>query len=161
MNEKVDLRDVKVKVENLTGGIVGYNSQNIRAVRTWTQKGQILLIPANELEEVLYEEGIKKLFTMGYLGITNPDHRKLIGLDNELETVVPFTDEKADELISDETSVEEFEEKIENIQPGEKEVLVDRMLKNKEKFNYSKAKALQKRTGVNVQNLIINNFDEE
>ena len=39
MNEKVDLRDVKVKVENLTGGIVGYNSQNIRAVRTWTQKG--------------------------------------------------------------------------------------------------------------------------
>lgn len=91
----------------------------------------------------------------------DPDHRKLIGLDNELETVVPFTDEKADKLISEETSVEEFEEKIENIQPGEKEVLVDRMLKKKDKFNYNKAKALQKKTGACVQDMMVNNFDEE
>lgn len=32
--EKVDLRDVKVKVESLSNGIVAYNSQNIRAART-------------------------------------------------------------------------------------------------------------------------------
>ena len=78
-----DLRNIKVMVKSLVPGTVVYNNEMRHVRRVWDGQGKVIGIPADELQESIYDQGTYNLFHQGYLGIENAEHRKLIGLDDE------------------------------------------------------------------------------
>ena len=78
--EEENLKKVRVMVKSLVSGTVTYKSDVRHVRREWSRQNQVIPIPADELQEVLYDQGVYNLFALGYLGIDNPDHRKLVGL---------------------------------------------------------------------------------
>ena len=96
-----DLRNIKVIVESLVPGTVVYNCEARHVRREWKRQGQQIPIPADELQEAIYDQGTYNLFTQGYLGIKNSAQRQLVGLEYEGtdEKIVPFSFENKSEDI--------------------------------------------------------------
>lgn len=69
----------KVKVVNNTTGNVGYTVPNLHVRRVFRPQ-QTLMVTFEELEEGLYEPGIRKLFENGFLTIENKQDRIDLGL---------------------------------------------------------------------------------
>ena len=97
------------------------------------------------------------LFTQGYLGIVNPEHRLLVGLEYEGgDKVLPFGVNDARKLLVDEQNIEVFTNKIRSLRPGNIETLVSAAyaLKN---VDYNKQKIIKDVLGVDITNLVRNN----
>ena len=78
-----NLSRIKVMVKSLVPGTVTYSNDMRHVRRIWQRQNQVIAIPADELQESIYDMGVYNLFHQGYLGIDNAEHRKLIGLDDE------------------------------------------------------------------------------
>lgn len=79
----------KVKVVNNTTGNVGYTVPNLHIRRVFRPQ-QTLMVTFDELEEGLYEPGIRKLFEVGFLTIEKKEDRIALGLAivDEKEAVI-------------------------------------------------------------------------
>lgn len=151
-----DLSKVKVMVENLSEGTVGYKDENRRAKRRWNSVGQKLLIPADELQEVLYDDSIKRLFTLGYLGIANKEHRVLIGLDIEgYQTVVPFSTKEASDLLALNTTETIFRSRIKALQGNAKDV-VAKVAATTDSLSQMKMKVIKEELGIDILSIMNN-----
>ena len=101
-----ELKDIRVAVKSLVPGTVTYSNEMRHVRRIWQKQGQVILIPADELQESIYDIGVYNLFHQGYLGIDNPNHRKAIGLDDEnYGTNEPFSAEDARKLLMEESNL--------------------------------------------------------
>ena len=60
-----DLKNIKVMVKSLSTGAVTYSSDIRHVRREWLREGQVIPIPANELQEFLYDQGVYNLFALG------------------------------------------------------------------------------------------------
>lgn len=151
-----DLRKIRVVVESLVPGSVVYNCDARHVRREWKRQGQQIPIPADELQEAIYDQGTYNLFVQGYLGIKNPDHRKLIGLEYDGNMVVPFTAQDARILLVNEQNLDKFRDKIRTLRPGNIETLISvaYTLKN---VDYNKQKIIKDILGVDIITLIKNN----
>ena len=152
-----DLRKIRVVVESLVPGSVVYNCEARHVRREWKRQGQQIPIPADELQEAIYDQGTYNLFVQGYLGIKNPDHRKLVGLEYEGgDMVVPFSVTDARRLLVDETDLTVFENKVRSLRPGSIETLISTAytLKN---VDYNKQKIIKDVLGVDIITLVKNN----
>lgn len=151
-----DLSRIKVIVENLSDGTVGYRDENRRVRRRWNAMGQKLVISAEELEEVLYDESIKRLFTLGYLGIKDAGHRELVGLDiQDYQTVKPFTSEDAIKLLGTTMSEIDFKKTITALEGNAKDVLV-RAASTLDTVSQIKIKAIKEELGIDISKIIEN-----
>lgn len=157
-----NLQNIRVMVKSLSSGMVTYSSDTRHVRREWTRQGQIIPIPADELQEVIYDNGIYNLFAFGYLGIDNPDHRVLVGLEYEGSPVkmVPFDTTKAQKLLSAETSIEEFKKAIANFRSGHIETLVNAAYQMRH-IDLNKQRVLAEKFGIDVVNLIRNNEETQ
>lgn len=152
-----DLRKIRVVVESLVPGSVVYNCEARHVRREWKRQGQQIPIPADELQEAIYDQGTYNLFVQGYLGIVNPDHRKLVGLEYEGgDMVIPFSVADARKLLVDETDLTVFENKVRSLRPGSIETLISTAytLKN---VDYNKQKIIKDVLGVDIITLVKNN----
>ena len=150
-----DLSKVKVMVENQSNGTVGYKDENRRAKRRWNSIGQKLLIPADELQ-VLYDDSVKRLFTLGYLGIANKEHRVLIGLDIEgYQEVVPFSDKEALALLSLNVTETAFRAKIKNLQGNAKDVVI-KVAATTDSLSQMKMKVIKEELGIDILSIMNN-----
>ena len=152
-----DLRKIRVVVESLVPGSVVYNCEARHVRREWKRQGQQIPIPADELQEAIYDQGTYNLFVQGYLGIKNPDHRKLVGLEYEGgDMVVPFSVADARRLLVDETDLTVFENKVRSLRSGSIETLISTAytLKN---VDYNKQKIIKDVLGVDIITLVKNN----
>lgn len=152
-----DLRKIRVVVESLVPGSVVYNCEARHVRREWKRQGQQIPIPADELQEAIYDQGTYNLFVQGYLGIANPDHRKLVGLEYEGgDMVLPFSVADARKLLVDETDLTVFENKVRSLRPGSIETLISTAytLKN---VDYNKQKIIKDVLGVDIITLVKNN----
>lgn len=154
-----DLRNVRVMVKSLSTGAVTYSSDIRHVRREWLREGQVIPIPADELQEVLYDQGVYNLFALGYLGIDNPDHRKLIGLEYEGmgPQMVPFDRRRAQDLLRN-PDLKLFEEKLYDIRTktGQVETLIMTAYDMKD-VDYNKQKLIKEILGVDLMSLIRNN----
>ena len=154
-----DLKNIKVMVKSLSTGAVTYSSDIRHVRREWLREGQVIPIPADELQEVLYDQGIYNLFALGYLGIDNPDHRKLIGLEYEGigPQMVPFDRRRAQELLKN-SDLKTFEERLYDIRTktGQIETLIMTAYDMKD-IDYNKQKLIKEMLGVDLMSLIRNN----
>lgn len=157
-----NLQNIRVMVKSLSSGVVTYSSDTRHVRREWSRQGQIIPIPADELQEVIYDNGIYNLFALGYLGIDNPDHRVLVGLEYEGSPakMVPFDAIKAQKLLSAETSIEEFKRAIANFRSGHIETLVNTAYQMKN-VDFNKQRVMAEKFGVDVVNLIRNNEETQ
>ena len=160
--EEQNLKNIRVMVKCLVGGTVSYNSETRHVRREWTRENQVIPIPADELQEVLYDQGTYNLFALGYLGIENPDHRKLVGLEYEGSDrkIIPFTTDMAKHLLLDEQNLDVFRNKLANLRVGNIEVLVQTAYNLKD-ISYDKIKIIKEMIGVDITNLIRNNDDDD
>ena len=160
--EEQNLKNIKVLVKCLVGGSVSYSSDVRHVRREWTRINQIMPIPADELQEVLYDQGTYNLFALGYLGIDNPDHRKLVGLeyDGSDRKIIPFTTDKARQLLVEEKDLNKFKQELANLRVGNIEVLVQTAYDLKD-ISYDKLKIIKEMIGVDITNLIRNNDDKD
>ena len=155
-----DLRNIRVLVKSLVPGTVTYSIDSRRVRREWTRQNQIIPIPADELQEGIYDQGIYNLFALGYLGIDNSAQRKLIGLEYDGSTSYePFTSDVARQLLTEEQSLDTFREKISNLKIGNIETLVSAAYTIKD-VSYDKMKIIKELVGVDITNLIRNNDDQ-
>jgi vacuolar-type H+-ATPase subunit F/Vma7 len=149
-----------IKVKNLSKGGVTYLLENRHIRREWNTKNQIRPIPADELQEALYDQGIRNLFVLGYLGIESKEDRVLVGLDyeDEEETVEPFDENKAKILLLAEKNMDTFKERLQKMHAGEIETLIDtaNTLKN---VDFNKQKIIKEVLGVDISKQLINNVD--
>lgn len=157
----MDLRKIRVAVESLVPGTVTYSNELRHVRRLWTRQGQIIVIPADELQESIYDRGTYNLFKMGYLGITNAEHRKLIGLDDDsVGEIAPFTNKNAQQLLVEETDLELFRQKISALKPGSVDVLIDEAC-NIRNVSYDKLNIIKEVLGVNINNMLNNDQEPE
>ena len=157
-----DLRKIRVVVESLVPGTVVYNCEARHVRREWKRQGQQIPIPADELQEAIYDQGTYNLFVQGYLGIKNPDHRQLVGLEYEGSPVkmIPFDNAKAQKLLSDETSLEDFKKAISNFKSAHIETLVGAAYQMRH-IDLNKQRVLAEKFGIDVVNLIRNNEETQ
>lgn len=154
-----ELSKVRVMVKSLVPGTVVYNNPLRHVRRVWSKRNQVIVIPADELQESIYDIGVYNLFHQGYLGIENAEHRKLIGLDNDSFGVnIPFSDADAQKLLGDETKLDAFKAKIATLQPGSIELLTSVAFEMRN-VSYDKVTAMKEILGVNITNMLKN--DEE
>lgn len=160
--DEQELKNTRVLVKSLVSGSVTYSSDIRRVRREWTREGQIIPIPADELRDVLYDQGTMNLFTLGYLGIDNPEHRKLVGLeyDGTDFKVIPFSSEQAKKLLVEEKDLVKFREKLASLKIGNIEVLINTACAIKD-VSYDKMKIIKEVVGVDVASLIRNNDDTD
>lgn len=160
--DEQELKNTRVLVKSLVSGSVTYSSDIRRVRREWTREGQVIPIPADELRDVLYDQGTMNLFTLGYLGIDNPDHRKLVGLeyDGSDYKVLPFSSEQAKKLLLEEKDLAKFRQALANLKIGNIEVLTTTACEIKD-VSYDKMKIIKEVIGVDIANLIRNNDDAD
>ena len=153
-----DLRNIKVIVESLVPGTVVYNCEARHVRREWKRQGQQIPIPADELQEAIYDQGTYNLFTQGYLGIKNSAQRQLVGLEYEGtdEKIVPFTVSDAKALLMDEQDLTVFTNKLRSLRPGNIETLISTAYAIKN-VDYNKQKAIHDILGVEISTLLRNN----
>ena len=153
-----DLRNIKVIVESLVPGTVVYNCEARHVRREWKRQGQQIPIPADELQEAIYDQGTYNLFTQGYLGIKNSAQRQLVGLEYEGtdEKIVPFTVSDAKALLMDEKDLTVFTNKLRSLRPGNIETLISTAYAIKN-VDYNKQKAIHDILGVDISTLLRNN----
>ena len=153
-----DLKNIKVRVRSLSTSSVVYSSEIRHVRREWLREGQVILIPADELQEVLFDQGVYNLFAMGYLGIDNPDHRELVGLDYEGSgsQMVPF-DKKRAEILLLETDLEAFKQRLALMhgKTGEIDTLINTAYEIKN-VSYDKQQIIKAVFGIDLSNLIKN-----
>lgn len=154
-----DLSKIRVVVKSLVPGTVTYSNEFRHVRRVWTRQNQTVVIPADELQESIYDIGVYNLFHQGYLGIDNAEHRRLIGLDDDTFGVnAPFSTEDARKLLVEETNLENFRKRISVLQKGSIDVLITEAY-NIRNVSYDKLNILKEVLGVNITNMLIN--DEE
>lgn len=154
-----DLRNIKVMVKSLVPGTVVYNNEMRHVRRVWDGQGKVIGIPADELQESIYDQGTYNLFHQGYLGIENAEHRKLIGLDDEWTgTNEVFGPLDARKLLLEEPNLEVFRKRISVMQKGSIEVLITEAYKVRN-VSYDKLNIIKEVLGVNITNMLVN--DEE
>lgn len=159
--EEQNLKNIKIKVQSLVPGLVTYSNDMRHVRRSWNKQNQVLTIPADELEECLYDVGTFNLFHQGYLGIDNPQHRELIGLDNEsFGKCVPFKDVDARKLLSEEPNLEVFRNRISVLQKGSIDVLVTEAY-NLRNVSFDKLNIMKEVLGVNITNMLTNDQEPE
>lgn len=155
-----ELSKVKVMVKSLVPGTVTYSNELRHVRRIWQKQNQVIAIPADELQESLYDIGVYNLFHQGYLGIDNKEHRVLIGLDDDfVGTNEPFSSDDAKKLLlGGEPNLEAFRQKISSLQKGSIDVLVTEAY-NLRNVSYDKLNIIKEVLGVNITNMLVN--DEE
>ena len=120
---------------------------------------QVISIPADELQESIYDRGVYNLFTLGYLGIDNAEHRKLIGLDDEVVgEIKPFSSEDARKLLVEENNLATFRQKVSELKAGSVDVLIEEAY-NIKNISYDKVNIIKELLGVNITNML--NNDQE
>lgn len=153
------LNKIKVLVKSLVPGTVTYSNDFRHVRRVWTRQGQVISIPADELQESIYDRGVYNLFTLGYLGIDNAEHRKLIGLDDEaVGEIKPFSSEDAKKLLVEENNLAAFRQKVSGLKAGSVDVLIEEAY-NIKNISYDKVNIIKELLGVNITNML--NNDQE
>ena len=154
-----DLSKIRVMVKSLVPGTVTYSNEMRHVRRVWQRQNQTIIIPADELQESIYDIGVYNLFHQGYLGIDNAEHRKLIGLDNEsFGTNAPFSTADARKLLMEESNLETFKRTVASLQKGSIDVLITEAY-NIRNVSYDKLNIIKEVLGVNITNMLVN--DEE
>lgn len=70
-----------VMVTNMMDSRVGISDPSTGLRRRWEKRGQSLPIPFDALQMILWQDGVRKMFTDGILYIKDMEDKKALGLE--------------------------------------------------------------------------------
>ena len=129
-----------VDVKNVSAAKVVLRIPELRYRRVWERPGTVIKIDFSVLEEAIYKKGVRKLFTDGFLAISDQDVLFDLGLINDKkEKLVPIADTKEMVKMVTEGTVEELEEVLKN-SPKEYAETLARIAQSHKVLNFDKNK---------------------
>lgn len=150
-----------VKVQNMVNKTISIKKPEYQINKRWTQKNQVILIPFDTLEQMLWNEGIRKFFDRGILYISEMKDKIDLGLEPEgavePQNIIVLNDTQIKELLTTKPFLV-FKKEIENLSGTQVSEIVNYAITHDiadvEKSNY-----LKKVTGVDILRAITRNQD--
>lgn len=153
-----------VKVQNTVNKIVSIKKPQYNINKRWTQKGQILPIPYETLEQMLWDEGIRKLFDRGMLYIPDMKDKIDLGLEpedaTEPQNIIVLNDKQINEFLTSKPFVV-FKKELESLSSTQIREMVNYAIVNKVTGNVEKLELLKSYTGVDILKAISRDLDVE
>ena len=142
----------KVKITSMTRGLVSVNVPSASFYREWLNRGAVVMVERDKLDELMYDVGFKYMIDTGMLYIEDLEVKKELGIEPEDATepvnVIVLSDEDKKRYMTT-MSLKEFKTQIEKIKIEQLNALVDYAVANRY-ADFDKAKVLQKITGRDI-----------
>ncbi len=147
----------RVKVASRVKGIITLSNPDIRFRREWLKKGQVVTLPFDILQDMIYEDGVKAMFDQGILEIIDKADRVALGLEEDSgEEGI-----KAPKFVTENQmlatlvtgTVPELKKLMDEMPRAQLEELVE-LAVEKEITSMDKVDAIEKKTGKNVIKLV-------
>lgn len=152
----------KVKIKNLVSSRVILTMPDMRLKRVWEKKGAVKMIPFDQLEEAMYNEGVENLFKEGILGIEDMEVKRKLGLepeDAEVPVNIITLDDKQRERYMKVLPMPEFRQKIKEL-PREQIIELANYAIEHEIAEFDKSELIMKMVGVDILSTIKLNRDD-
>jgi hypothetical protein len=151
-----------VKVQNMVNKIVSIKKPQYNFNKRWTQKGQILPIPYETLEQMLWDDGIKKLFERGMLYIPEMKDKIDLGLEpedaKEPQNIIVLNDKQIMDFLVNKPFVV-FKKELEALSLTQIREMVNFAIVNEVACEITKVTLLKEITGVDILKSISRNLD--
>lgn len=150
-----------VKVQNMVNKTISIKKPQYNFNKRWTQKNQIIPVPFEALEQMLWDEGIRRFFDRGMLYISEMKDKIDLGLEpegaTEPQNIIVLTDKQINDFLTSKPFVV-FKKELEDLSDTQIREIVNyaiiHELADIEKVNY-----LKKLTGVDILKAITRNLD--
>lgn len=150
-----------VKVQNMVNKTISIKKPQYNFNKRWTQKNQIIPVPFEALEQMLWDEGIRRFFDRGMLYISEMKDKIDLGLEpegaTEPQNIIVLTDKQINDFLTSKPFVV-FKKELEDLSDTQIREIVNyaiiHELADIEKVNY-----LKKITGVDILKAIARNLD--
>lgn len=150
-----------VKLQNMVNKVIGLNKPEYGIKRKWTKKGQIIPLPYDIVEQMLFDEGFYRMLEKGYLYIPDMQDKIDLGLEPadaiEPENFKVLTDEKIDSLLN-KLPYSVFEREIREYSDAQINAIVNYAIAN-ECVSADKCSLLKDITGLDVLKTVATNID--
>lgn len=151
-----------VKVQNMVNKIVSIKKPQYNFNKRWTQKGQILPVPYETLEQMLWDDGIKKLFERGMLYIPEMKDKIDLGLEpedaKEPQNIIVLNDKQIMDFLVNKPFVV-FKKELEALSSTQIREMVNFAIVNEVACEIAKVTLLKEITGVDILKSISRNLD--
>ena len=141
-----------VMVTNMMDSRVGISDPSTGLRRRWEKRGQTLPIPFDALQNVLWQDGVRRMFTDGILYIKNMEDKKALGLEpQEAEgptNIIALDDVQMRELLTVKP-IAVFKKEISQLPDVQIDNLIDFAISNKI-INAEKCSILKQVTGRDI-----------
>lgn len=145
-----------VKLRNTLNKRVGVRFPEFNINRTWETKGQIIPIPFEVVEQLLWNKGFENMIKRGILYIEDMQDKIDLGLEEEgtdkPTNIVVLTDGEIDIMIKKQP-YEKFVEKVSNLNTTQVDNIINYMINN-EVVDVQKCAYLKSLTGTDILKII-------
>ena len=153
-----------VKVQNMVNKTVSIKKPEYGINRRWTQKGQIIPLPYEAVEQMLWDNGVRVMIDRGILYIPDMKDKIDLGLEPEDATepvnIIVLSDNDMKRMMTAMPQFE-FEAKIKTLNYEQMLALADYAIKN-ELGDYNKCDVIKKACGKDILTAIrLNREDKE
>lgn len=145
-----------VKIMNMVNSSVSVKEPTMGVNRLWVKRGQVLPIPFETVEQLLWNTGFKHMLDSGILYIDNMKDKQDLGLESmdakEPENLIALNTEQMDELLN-RTSLEDFKVRVQELPRVQVDNLIEYAVEKKT-INGDKNSFLKDLTGKDVMRAI-------
>ena len=150
-----------VKVQNMVNKTVSIKKPEYGINRRWTQKGQIIPLPYEAVEQMLWDNGVRVMIDRGILYIPDMKDKIDLGLEpegaEEPENIIVLKDNQIKELLTT-TPFIVFKKEIEKLTQTQVREIVNYAIVN-ELVDVNKVSYLKDLTGLDIMKSISINHD--
>ena len=150
-----------VKVQNMVNKTVSIKKPEYGINRRWTQKGQIIPLPYEAVEQMLWDNGVRVMIDRGILYIPDMKDKIDLGLEpegaEEPENIIVLKDNQIKELLTT-TPFIVFKKEIEKLTQTQVREIVNYAIVN-ELVDVNKVCYLKDLTGLDIMKSISINHD--
>lgn len=123
----------KVLIQCMANSTVSINKPDIKLSVLWKGRGDKRVISYENLQEALYDAGVKALFDRGYLYVVNKEDRidlEFEDAEEQVEKQVVLTDEQRAYYLT-QANMQEFKEMLSKLSEVQLDLLVEYAVDNK------------------------------
>lgn len=144
--------DRQVKIRNMVNAQVGVNDSSLGVKRVWGKKGQLLALPYEIVEQLLWSDGFKRMIDSGMLYIEDMQDKKDLGIEPiDAETpvnIIVLSDKRIEELMTS-TPIDVFKKEILNVPRVQVDALIEYSIDH-QLVDSAKCTFLKKLTGKDI-----------
>lgn len=150
-----------VNLQNMVNKTIGLNKPEYGVKRKWTKKGQIIPLPFDTVQQMIYDEGFSKMLERGYLYIDSMQDKIDLGLEpygaTEPENIKVLTDDKIKDMLI-KYPITTFKGELKKYNDAQINALVNYAIAN-EVLDAEKCSLLKDITGIDILKAVALNRD--